>query len=114
VLPDLTPKPAYVALQTMTRHLSGYRITRRLPLGSDQDYVLLLGSNNGPQKLAAWTLGDAHTVGLDVTAKDGSALQFVSGKGEISWVKVDSGKLELELTQLPQYVTVDGAIAPAK
>lgn len=114
VLPDLTPKPAYIALQTMTRQLSGYRIMRRLPLDSDQDYVLLLTSNNGPQKLAAWTLGDTHAVHLDVTAKDGSALQLVSGKGDLSSVNVNFGNLGLELMQLPQYVTLANASVEAK
>ena len=108
VLPNLKPKPAYLAIQIMTRQLSGYRVARRLPLGNDQDYFVLCTSDNGPQKLAAWTLNDAHTVQLSVTAKDGATLPIVSGKGDRSVGQVGSGKLALELTELPQYLTLDG------
>ena len=92
----------------MTRQLSGYRVARRLPLESDQDYVVLCTGDKGTQKLAAWTLGDAHVVNLNVTANDGTALPMVSGKGERSVAKVYSGKLTLELTGLPRYLTLDG------
>src|SRR5579884_2613063 len=39
---DLQPKPAYVALKTVTHELDGYQIARRLDVGNKQDYVLLL------------------------------------------------------------------------
>jgi hypothetical protein len=114
VLSDLKPKPAYLAIQIMIRQLAGYRIARRLPLDSDQDYAVLCTSGDGPQKIAAWTLGDAHAVQLGVSAKEGSAIRRVSGKGEVSLGKVDSGKLALELTQLPQYITLDGVVKSVK
>lgn len=114
VLPDLTPKPAYTAIQTMTRQLSGYRIARRFSVHSDQDYVLMLTSNNGPRKLVAWTIGEAHIVHLDISGNAGTAFQIVSGKGETSSAKVDSGKLAIELTQLPQYVTLGETSIEAK
>lgn len=114
VLPDLKPKPAYLAIQTMNRQLSGYRVARRLPLDSDQDYAVLCTGGSDEQKVAAWTLGDPRAVQLTVSAKDGSAIRIVSGKGEVSTAKVDSGKLALELTQLPQYITLDGAIQGQK
>ena len=43
VLPDLQPKPAYRAVQTLTRQLAGYRIVRRLSVPDDKDYVLVCG-----------------------------------------------------------------------
>lgn len=63
---DLTPKPAYLAIQKMTRELAGYRIVRRLEVPDHDDYVLLFsGANRGESKLAAWTLGAPHSVELD-------------------------------------------------
>jgi hypothetical protein len=114
VLPDLTPKPAYLAIQTMSRQLAGYRVIRRLPLDSEQDYAVLCTSGNDAQKIAVWTVGEPHAVQLTVSAKEGSVIRRVSGKGETSSGKVESGKLALELTQLPQYVTVDAGIKDLK
>ena len=70
VLPDLKPKPAYVAIQTLTRELSGYRIARRLSLAGDKDYVLLCTNQAGEQKLAAWTLGEPHPASLEISLKE--------------------------------------------
>ena len=50
---DLSPKPACVALQTLTRELAGCQVVRRLRVGSENDYVLLLKGRSGTQKLAA-------------------------------------------------------------
>lgn len=106
VLPDLSPKPAYVAIQTLTRELSGYRVMRRLALPGDQDYVLLGANPQGEQKLAAWTLGDPHAVGIEVRLKGKHLPAAVSGQGERLTPKYESGRLVLDLATAPQYVTL--------
>jgi len=110
VLLDLRPKPGYVAIQTLTRELSGYRIARRIPLPGDQDFVLLCAREADGQKLAAWTLGDAHEVRLEINPQGEVAVKTVSGSGEASTVKVDSGRLILELKPAPQYVALGKAV----
>ena len=106
VLPDLTPKPAYAAIQTLTRQLSGYRVARRLALPSDKDYVLLCQNAAGEQKLAAWTLGEPHPVSLEISLKGETNPAVVSGNGERLTPKIESGRLSLELGAAPQYVTL--------
>ena len=59
----------YVAMQTLTRELSGYRITRRYDTGNKNDFVLVLTNRSGAGKLAAWTMGKPHTVRLDFKVK---------------------------------------------
>jgi hypothetical protein len=110
VLPDLQPKPAYVAIQTLTRELSGYRIARRISLPGDKDYVLLCVSQAGGQELAAWTLGEPHEISLEINLRGEDNLKSVSGNGEASRAKVDSGRLVLELKSAPQYVTLGKAV----
>ena len=109
VLPDLTPKPAYVAIQTLTRELSGYRIARRLALPSDKDYALLCTNQKGEQKLAAWTLGEPHPTSIEVRLKRRMKPTAVSGSGERLTLKYESGRLVLDLAAAPQYVTVGKA-----
>ena len=48
----------YVAMQTLTRELSGYQITRRYDTGNTNDFVLMLTNRSGESRLAAWTLVD--------------------------------------------------------
>jgi hypothetical protein len=102
VLPDLQPKPAYVAIRTLTSELSGSRIVRRLPLG-DQDYALLLQNAAGQQKLAAWTLSPAHAVNIRLSSPAGNPAGM-RGNGESFVPKMYGGQLVLDLTAEPQYV----------
>jgi len=61
----LQPKPAYLAIQTLTRELAGYRISQRRDTGNTNDFVLVLTNGIGQTKLAAWTTGAPHSVALD-------------------------------------------------
>jgi beta-xylosidase len=112
VLPDLRPKPAYVAIQTLTRELSGYRIVRRLALPSDKDYALLCTDKAGGQKLAAWTLGEPHPVSLEIRLDGAKQPAVVSGNGERLTPKIESDRLLLDLVSAPQYVTLGKAALP--
>lgn len=78
---DLTPKPAYSAVQLMNRELSGYSIAQCYDTGNTNDFVLVLTNGAGEAKLASWTLKNPHRVEYD-------------------------GKLALNLTGMPQYVRV--------
>jgi len=110
VLPDLKPKPAYVAIQTLTRELAGYRITRRIPLPSDKDYVLLCsGPAARSRKLVAWTVGDPHPVKLGISVWGRDRLTGTTGNGERFKPTTDAGQLVLDLVAAPQYVTLRGA-----
>ncbi len=85
VWPDLKPKPAYTAIRTMTGALAGYRIVRRLDAGNASDYVLLLEAETGPEKLAAWTIGDPHEVRLAARVKDQAAIRATPGAGQTAF-----------------------------
>ncbi|MFA6543521.1 MAG: cellulase family glycosylhydrolase [Limisphaerales bacterium] len=100
---DLQPKSAYVALQTLTRELSGYRIEKRLATVGTNDWALLLG-RGAARKLAAWTTGESHAATIGgLNFKSASS---VSGDGRPAEARLASGSLSLTLTALPQYVTL--------
>ena len=61
---ELKPKPAYLAIQTLTRELSGYRIARRYETTNQQDFVVVLANAAGQSKLAAWTVGSPHRLAV--------------------------------------------------
>jgi len=106
VFPDLRPKPAYTAIQTLTRELSGYRIARRHQTGNEKDFVLFLSDRNGNSKLAVWTTGEAHNVTLNITPPHPKALRVISRWTRETDVDVQNGSFMLDLNALPQYVTL--------
>jgi len=106
VMPDLKLKPAYLAIQTLTRELSGYRMARRHRGGSEQDYVLVLANKAGESKLAAWTLAEPHPVAVNIGGRRSGEIPVVSGAGHHAKAKIDKGQLGLELTATPQYAAL--------
>jgi polysaccharide biosynthesis protein PslG len=110
VQPDLKPKPAYLAIQTLTRELAGCRIARRHHIGSGQDYVLVLVNEFGKTKLAAWTVGEPHTISLDVAKPGAVEIPVVNGNGETSKLRTQNGRFSLELAAAPKYVSL-GSLA---
>ncbi len=106
---DLQLKPAYHAVQTMTRTLNGYRIERRLDVGGrSNDYVLLLVDGKGGRKLAAWTLDAPHPVTLEGLQPAGS-VAGVDSRGAGFTPRVTGGALVFDLAAAPKYVALGGA-----
>lgn len=103
---QLKPKPAYVAAQTLTRELAGYRVARRLFQPSDDDFVLLCENAAGDHKLAAWTLGEPHAVALDLDLAGADSVTAVNGDGSGYAPRVGRDRLTLDLGPLPKYITL--------
>jgi polysaccharide biosynthesis protein PslG len=104
---DLKPKPAYVAVQTLTKELAGYKVDRRLPTESDKDYILLCTNAQGNQKLAAWTLSPSNSVSLYVT-ESAKPEKVVLSDGPSYTAKLRE-QLVLALGPAPVYVTLSPA-----
>lgn len=103
---NLEPKPAYVALQTMTRELTGFRVKNRFDTGNSNDFLLVLTNAKGARKLTAWTLGDTHKVILPVEGDSASTLAAISRDGVSHSLKIEGGKLTLEVSGAPSYITL--------
>lgn len=103
---DLKPKPAYIAIQTFTRELSGYRISRRYDTGNTNDFVLVLTNASGETKLAAWTRGAAHSFALTLASTNPTELRLVDINGKGGKMKSDGDRVDLSLDGNPQYVAL--------
>lgn len=105
----LKPKPSYVAAQTMTRELAGYRVARRLfPAGapSDDDFILLCENAAGDHKLVAWTLGEPHAITLDLDLAGAEQITAVNGDDSDYKPTLSRDQLTLDLGPLPKYITL--------
>lgn len=56
VTQELAPKPAYTALQKMTRELDGFHFVRRVDVKNPEVFVLLFARGESERKLAAWSV----------------------------------------------------------
>ncbi|MBI5385203.1 MAG: cellulase family glycosylhydrolase [Verrucomicrobia bacterium] len=102
---NLALKPSYVAVRTLTRELAGYRIARRLQTPNAAEWLLVLFNNAGDQKLAAWTTGQPSTFSLRYDLPSPGDVSAVDGQGKATPLKLEQGRLRLDLTAAPQYIT---------
>jgi hypothetical protein len=103
---DLKPKPAYNSIQTLTRELNGFRVTRRLEGTSEADYVLLCTGPNGKEKLAVWTTGEAHSITFSVDVPGEAKLHAVASDAQMVEAKLEGGKVTLNAASAPVYLTL--------
>ena len=103
---DLRPKPGYVAIQTLTRELSGYRIASRRNTGNKKDFVLILKNIIGETKLAVWTVGKPHAVTFDLEAAAATELFIVEGNGKRERIEIGKNSFTVKLSSSPAYITL--------
>ncbi len=114
VLPNLEPKPAYVAIRTLTHQLGGFRIVKREALPSKEDYLLLcINSTTGAKKLAGWTTGKPHVIQVAVQLKGTRTFSGVTSMDKSLQLHEISGRMDIELGPAPVYVALgDAALEP--
>jgi polysaccharide biosynthesis protein PslG len=107
---DLKPKPAYTAIQTMNKQLVGFSFIRRIDLKNDNDYALLFKNDVGNYRICAWSMDQAHSVLIDNIISNVKGATAIDGKGNVLNLKTETGKLVLDLKELPQYVSLPEGI----
>jgi hypothetical protein len=110
VTADLQPKPAYHAVQTLTRELAGFRIVRELDAPA-ACRVLLLRNDRGDQKLAAWSTGKPAAFTLSSPGLTSGSVSAVDGQGKPLALTIAADSLTLEPGPVPQYVTFKQPLA---
>ena len=106
VSPNLTPKPAYFAIKTLTHELAGFTIRNRLPTEGTNDFVLVLTNAVGGIKLAVWTLGAPHSITLPLQTSSAKELSLVDGGGFTGRLEIKDHSVTLPVNDLPRYVAL--------
>jgi hypothetical protein len=100
--PVYRPKPGYRALKALTTVLNGYQFSRRLPVGSADDYVLLF-TKGGDVRIAAWTTSSAPQE-IFISAS-GGRFSITDHLGQTPQpAQAHKGKLGIRLADAPQYL----------
>jgi len=100
--PVYSPKPAYLALKTLTSILNGCRFTRRLPVGGVDDYVLLFGKGT-ETRIAAWTTSSATRKTTLPDLQGQFSITDHLGQS-LKPIRSHRGKLKITLTDAPLYL----------
>ena len=96
------PKPAYRAAKTFSGYFDGYVFQQRLPVGRDDDYVLVF-SKAGDRRFAAWTTsGSAHRISFPM---DRGEFKVIRHTGEsVGSVSAGQTGMSIEVSTQPVYL----------
>ncbi len=103
---DLKPKPAYTAIKTMNDQLKQFTFIKRADVKRGNDYVLLFRDEKGNSKIAAWTTEVPHTIVLEEPEIKVLNQTGTDWEGNKLTIAAEQGKLIINLSQLPQYISV--------
>jgi len=99
--PDLTPKPGYVALSTITYALGRGDYRGRLEVGRESAHVHVFDRGDGSQAAVCWSEEGAMEVDLPVSGKSVTLLSLV---GTPTLRPIAGGTLRLTLKAEPFYL----------
>ena len=105
VFNDYKPKPTYLAAQTLSRQLSGYRFNKRLDIGDPSDFCLLFEDPRpyGKSCIVAWsTRLDKHKVTLPASAGTFDSVDY-TGTSASTYLAATAG-LQIDIEDAPVYL----------
>ncbi len=105
-------RAAYHACTNMVDELAGYTFRERLYTTSPSDYLLLFENDSGNQKMVVWTAPPAGSAPDNFVAHNIEIPRHIKNKvevrdiyGEETYFEIRSGKINIELTGSPKYIT---------
>ena len=105
--PIYQPKPAYLAAQTLTRTLAGFRFQKRLPVGGAEDYVMAFAKGDDV-RWVVWTM--AATSRAAVIPLPAGRYAVTSHTGQtMPGLEADAKGLSVTLTDAPAYLVSERA-----
>lgn len=104
---DWAPKPAAIALATLTSVLDGAEYEGFLETGSDSAYLLHFAKKDGVQVFPFWTVRGERDYSLDVEGT--SAAQLVTPDGRTREIQAKDGVLTIQASASPAYLQLPKA-----
>jgi len=105
--PVYRPKPAYLALKTLSGILSGYQFSKRLEVGGAGDYVLLFRKEQDV-RLAAWTTSSTARK-VAIPSAPGRVMLTGHLGQKLKPLASHQGRLAITLTDAPVYLVPEYA-----
>ncbi len=108
-MPEVNPKPAAVAIATLTWVLDGATFDRSIPTGSESVYALAFHRPAGGRVVALWTVRGQRPLTLQL--KEAANATLVDSQGIETEVVIDDGRATVIIGPTPCYLVIDGDTA---
>ncbi len=111
ITPDLIPMPCYYAMKTLVEQLPNGHLTRRIDVGSKEDYVLEFKTSAGT-RWAAWTSRTprerAKPLMIRVPGSEGKRVLVTESTGSRRYTKpIVNNMVELDVDDSVRYLRVE-------
>lgn len=109
---DYKPKQSYIAAQTLTKELAGFRLAGRIDLGTPDDYALVFQKGR-TRCVAAWTTGEPHQVRIPARGRNAELITMLGKRSRVEInPRLRASAYDVELSGSPVYLKFDGTTAP--
>ncbi len=98
------PKPAYIAIRTLTRELGGFRLVERLQNMPESDWVVLFRNDAGERRLALWTTAAPHAATLQLEGPVADSLAGTTSTGDRFHARKEPRGIAVDLDDAPRYL----------
>lgn len=105
--PEVNPKPAAVALGTLTWVMDGATFNQKIDMGSDSIYALAFDRKDGKRVIALWTIRGSRLA--TITLKNATNVTHVNMQAVEKTLKQDEGKITVAITPEPAYLIIEGS-----
>ncbi len=103
--PEVNPKPAAVALGTLTWMLDGATFDHKLDMGSDSLYALAFDRKDGKRVIALWTIHGQRPVTF--TFNHTANVAYINGQAVETSLPLTDNKATITVTGEPAYLRID-------
>jgi|GEM_PF-544762 len=108
-MPELNPKPAYVAYATMTRLLDGAKFPRLLETGSPSLYAVEFDRPGGTHVTCVWNVNGPRETVIEFTGGPAAEIVDAQGNPPAGLRRAAGGKLALTVSERPCFI-----VSPSK
>lgn len=111
--PRIEPKPAAVAVATLSAVLDGATYEGFIETGSESAYLLRFRKKDGSFVLPHWVVRGTRNFQVKLEGNIPPALRLISGNGAASEVKVSDGLATFGVTPTPGYLELPAGVTVA-
>ncbi len=108
--PRIEPKPAALAIATLTRVLDGAKYDGNLETGSESAYLLRFQKKDGSLALPYWVVRGRRDFHVRLGAGASASVSVVSRDGASREVAVTDGIVTLQATASPEYLLLPAGV----
>lgn len=97
------PKLSYLAMQTLSSTMNGYKFVNRIEITDPSNYILKFENQNGKQIMVFWTTSSSHNMDVSIDSGSGKIISMLGAERTLKW----EDEINLNFSSSPNYLIIE-------